>query len=43
MKAKKLEQNFEGWLQAATVSFKGEVCKLEKEMESCAAELLNAR
>ena len=42
MKAKKLEQDFEGRLQAATVSFKGEVSKLEKEMESRTTELLKA-
>ena len=33
MKAKKLEQDFEDRIQAATISFKGEVEKLEKEKE----------
>ena len=42
MKAKKLERDFEGRLQVASVSFKDEVRSLEKEMESRTAELLGA-
>jgi len=42
MKAKKLEQDFEGRLQAASVSFKDEVNKLKKEIESRIAKLLKA-
>lgn len=39
MKAKRLELDFEGRLQVAIVSFKGEVEKLDKEKESLVVEL----